>query len=61
MDIIQGKDLIDFIRKNNLEEANVEVSGIIQRCGDHDNLKTEQIDLQMWNDKITIYIGDTLE
>lgn len=61
MNKIKGKDLIAYIKGNNLEEADVEVSGIIQTDGDHENLKTDQIDLQTWDNKFTIYIGDTLE
>ena len=61
MDKITGKELIAYIQEHNLEDANVEVSGIIQYDGDHENLKTDQIDLQIWDNKLTIYVGDTLE
>lgn len=57
-----GQDLIDWIRSNNMQEAIVEVSAIIQYDGDHENLSTKDIGLQSWdnNSLLSIYIGDTL-
>ena len=61
MNKIKGKDIIEFIKDNRLENSDVEVSAIIQYYGDHENLKTDQIDLQLRDDKLIIFIGNTLE
>lgn len=70
MEQITGKDLINYIKNNKLEDAIVEVTGTIYHHGDHDCISTTDVSLMTGstyddakNDyvqTVNIYIDDNL-
>ena len=59
---MKGQDLIDWIVSNNLQNATVNVSALIQYDGDHECPSTEDFDLlKNADDDFSIYVGTNLQ
>ena len=65
---MKGQDVIDFIKKNKLEDAVVTVTATMYYNGDHDCRTTDEVDLMQsshfydgkYRDSINFYVDDEL-
>lgn len=59
---MKGQELIDWIIENNLKDATVKITALLQYDCDHDCPSTEDFDLQKTSkDMFTIYVGTNLQ
>lgn len=59
---MKGQELIDWIIENDLQNATVNVTALLQYDGDHDCPSTDDFDLQETSkDRFDIYVGTNLQ
>jgi len=59
---MKGQELIDWIIENDLQNAIVNVTALLQYDGDHDCPSTDDFDLQKTSkDRFDIYVGTNLQ
>jgi hypothetical protein len=59
---MNGQELINWIIENDMQNAKVSVTALLQYDGDHDCPETDEFDLhKMSKDSFTLYVGGNLQ